>query len=69
MVENAMRRLALRQHELGRPLTREEREETLTSAPLEVARPVALVSALFWSCSCPSSPWRVWKENCSSRWR
>lgn len=41
MVENAMRRLALRQHELGRPLTKEEREETLTSAPLEVARPVA----------------------------
>ncbi len=41
MVENAMRRLALRQHELGRPLTREEREETFTSAPLEVARPVA----------------------------
>ena len=41
MVENAMRRLAMRQHELGRPLTKEEREETLTSAPLEVARPVA----------------------------
>ena len=41
MVENAMRRLALRQRELGRPLTEEEREETLTSAPLEVARPVA----------------------------
>jgi len=41
MVENAMRRLALRQRELGRPLTKEEREETLTSAPLEVARPVA----------------------------
>jgi len=41
MVENALRRLALRQHELGRPLTKEEREETLTSAPLEVARPVA----------------------------
>ncbi len=41
MVENAMRRLALRQRELGRPLTREEREETLASAPLEVARPVA----------------------------
>ena len=41
MVENAMRRLALRQHELGRALTKEEREETLASAPLEVARPVA----------------------------
>jgi heavy metal efflux system protein len=41
MVENAMRRLAMRQHELGRALTEEEREETLTSAPLEVARPVA----------------------------
>lgn len=41
MVENAMRRLALRQRELGRPLTKEEREETLTSAPLEVVRPVA----------------------------
>ena len=26
---------------MGRPLTKEEREETLTSAPLEVARPVA----------------------------
>ncbi|MEI6782873.1 MAG: CusA/CzcA family heavy metal efflux RND transporter [Verrucomicrobiota bacterium] len=36
-----MRRLALRQRELGRPLTRAERDETLTSAPLEVARPVA----------------------------
>ena len=41
MVENAMRRLALRQRELGRPLTKQERDETLTSAPLEVARPVA----------------------------
>ncbi|HRZ36292.1 MAG TPA: CusA/CzcA family heavy metal efflux RND transporter [Candidatus Paceibacterota bacterium] len=41
MVENAMRRLALRQHELGRALTKDEREEVLRSAPLEVARPVA----------------------------
>jgi cobalt-zinc-cadmium resistance protein CzcA len=41
MVENALRRLALRQQELGRPLTRQEREETLTRASLEVARPVA----------------------------
>ena len=41
IVENAMRRLAMRQRELGRTLTREEREETLASAPLEVARPVA----------------------------
>jgi cobalt-zinc-cadmium resistance protein CzcA len=41
MVENAMRRLAMRQHELGRVLTKEEREEVLRSAPLEVARPVA----------------------------
>src|SRR5512136_217050 len=41
MVEDAMRRLAMRQHELGRPLTKEEREETATSTPLEVARPVA----------------------------
>ncbi len=41
MVENAMRRLALRQHELGRMLTREERAETLSGAAREVARPVA----------------------------
>jgi cobalt-zinc-cadmium resistance protein CzcA len=41
MVENAMRRLAARQQELQRPLTREEREEVLAGAPLEVARPVA----------------------------
>jgi cobalt-zinc-cadmium resistance protein CzcA len=41
MVENAMRRLAERQHELGRILTKEEREDVLRSAPLEVARPVA----------------------------
>lgn len=41
MVENAMRRLSLRQHELGRMLTKEERSETLTGAALEVARPVA----------------------------
>ncbi|MFA6561560.1 MAG: CusA/CzcA family heavy metal efflux RND transporter [Verrucomicrobiia bacterium] len=41
MIENAMRRLAELQHKLGRPLTEEERRETLTSAPLEVARPVA----------------------------
>jgi len=41
MVENAMRRLALRQNELGRTLTKEERGETLTGAALEVARPVA----------------------------
>jgi cobalt-zinc-cadmium resistance protein CzcA len=41
MVENAMRRLSLRQHELGRALTNDERSETLTGAALEVARPVA----------------------------
>src|SRR5262249_1418129 len=41
MVENAMRQLALRQHELGRTLTKEEHEQTLASAPFEVARPVA----------------------------
>ncbi|MBI5395758.1 MAG: efflux RND transporter permease subunit, partial [Verrucomicrobia bacterium] len=41
MIENAMRRLAELQHKLGRPLTEEERRETLASAPLEVARPVA----------------------------
>ncbi len=41
MMENAMRRLALRQHELGRILTQTERDEVLRSAPLEVARPVA----------------------------
>lgn len=41
MVENAMRRLAERQRELGRPLTSREREVTLTGAPVEVARPVA----------------------------
>src|SRR5512136_1242876 len=41
MVENAMRRVAQRQHELGHPLTSEEGKETLARAPLEVARPVA----------------------------
>jgi cobalt-zinc-cadmium resistance protein CzcA len=41
MVENALRRLADRQRELGRALTKEEREAVLGSAPLEVARPVA----------------------------
>ncbi|MHC1763687.1 MAG: efflux RND transporter permease subunit [Verrucomicrobiia bacterium] len=40
MVENALRRVAARQQELGRPLTSAERDETLASAPLEVARPV-----------------------------
>ena len=41
MVENTMRRLAERQHKLGRLLRPEERAETLTAASLEVARPVA----------------------------
>jgi cobalt-zinc-cadmium resistance protein CzcA len=41
MVENTMRRLALRQRELGRALTKPEREETLAGASVEVARPVA----------------------------
>lgn len=41
MMENSMRRMALRQRELGRPLTKKEREDVLRSAPLEVARPVA----------------------------
>lgn len=40
MVENTMRRLAERQHHLGRVLTAKERAETLTDASLEVARPV-----------------------------
>lgn len=41
MMENIVRRLAERQHELGRPLTPGEREETLAAAPLEVVRPAA----------------------------
>ncbi|MEI7730976.1 MAG: CusA/CzcA family heavy metal efflux RND transporter [Verrucomicrobiota bacterium] len=41
MVENTMRRLAERQHELGRTLTEAERAAVMESAPLEVARPVA----------------------------
>ncbi len=41
MVENTMRRLAEKQHKLGRPLTDEERRHVLHLAPLEVARPVA----------------------------
>ncbi|XHR28622.1 MAG: efflux RND transporter permease subunit [Chthoniobacteraceae bacterium] len=41
MVENIMRRLAERQHHLGRELTFLERAETLRDAALEVARPVA----------------------------
>jgi heavy metal efflux system protein len=41
MVENAVRRMADRQRELGRALTAEERHETLSAAPLEVASPVA----------------------------
>ena len=41
MVENAMRRLASRQHELGRPLQWTERDEVLRNALFEVARPVA----------------------------
>jgi cobalt-zinc-cadmium resistance protein CzcA len=41
MVENAMRRLVERQRELGRALTRPERDEVLRAAPVEVAKPVA----------------------------
>ncbi|HEY5914397.1 MAG TPA: CusA/CzcA family heavy metal efflux RND transporter [Verrucomicrobiae bacterium] len=41
MVENVMRRLAMRQKELGRQLTEGERAEVLRTAPVEVARPVA----------------------------
>ena len=41
MVENSMRRLAEKQHKLGRTLTKEERLHVLHLAPLEVARPVA----------------------------
>ena len=41
MVENAMRGLARRRQELGRSLTRRERQEVLARAPLEVVRPVA----------------------------
>ena len=41
MVENVMRRLAEKQHKLGRRLTEEERMHVLNLASLEVARPVA----------------------------
>ncbi len=46
MVENAIRRIAERQRELGRVLTKPEREETMTRASLEVARPVAFGVAI-----------------------
>ncbi len=41
MVENSIRRLGIEQHKLGRPSSEQERKETLVSASLEVARPVA----------------------------
>jgi heavy metal efflux system protein len=46
MVENAIRCLADRQRQLGRPLTEPERQETLTRASLEVAKPVAFGVAI-----------------------
>jgi cobalt-zinc-cadmium resistance protein CzcA len=46
MVENAIRCLAERQRQLGRALTEPERQETLTRASLEVARPVAFGVAI-----------------------
>jgi heavy metal efflux system protein len=46
MVENAIRCLADRQRQLGRALTEPERRETMTSACLEVARPVAFGVAI-----------------------
>ncbi len=46
MVENAIRRLGERQRELGRMLTAAEREETMSSASLEVAKPVAFGVAI-----------------------
>lgn len=39
MVENIVRRLGLRQHDLGRPLNASERLHTVRSAALEVGRP------------------------------
>ncbi len=46
LVENAIRRLASRQEEMGRTLTAAEREQTITSASLEVAKPVAFGVAI-----------------------
>jgi cobalt-zinc-cadmium resistance protein CzcA len=46
MVENAIRCLADRQRQLGRALTEEERREAMTSASLEVVRPVAFGVAI-----------------------
>src|ERR1035437_111153 len=46
MVENTIRCLADRQRQLGRALTEEEPLETMTSASLEVARPVAFGVAI-----------------------
>lgn len=40
MVENIVRRLALRQHELGRTLNRDERQHTVLTAAKEVGRPM-----------------------------
>lgn len=42
MIENAMRRLSARQHELGRLLTKPERLETVRSACREVATPTVV---------------------------
>jgi heavy metal efflux system protein len=46
MVENAIRCLAERRRQLGRVLTESERQETLTRASLEVAKPVAFGVAI-----------------------
>jgi heavy metal efflux system protein len=46
MVENAIRCLAVRQRRLGRVLTEPERRDTIASASLEVARPVAFGVAI-----------------------
>ncbi len=46
IVENSLRRIAERQHETGRPLTRDERLETVAGAAREMIRPTVFGQAI-----------------------
>jgi heavy metal efflux system protein len=64
IVENALRRIAERQHHLGRPLDRGERLVLVAQAAREMIRP-----SVYGQSTCLCSRSRAWRARHSSQWR
>jgi cobalt-zinc-cadmium resistance protein CzcA len=68
IVENALRRLAQRQHQEGRLLTLSERLEEVIASSKEMVRPTVYGQLVIFLVFLPCLTFKVLRARCSRRW-